>query len=1285
MRTKWGLALLFAVGLLLISSQSVQALLGDLDFSGLVDRADMAIIRAAYGSHSYTPISPNWDPRADINLDGKVNLQDLALVGRSFGDTFNFHSLRRISNGTDNNPALTSIAEMDAVMDAGGTIHVIWVENKISNEPLYYSKIDKKGNALIEDILIDNDAIDSRLAVDSTGNIHIVWRRHFSASGAYYSRLNSLGQTVVPPICFCNGTNCGALSVAADRFGNAHILYVGNGTNLTYTILDTRGKAFLTSTRLNTNYGLANYAVDSTVVQIDLNGDRHFLWHQKIPGAPGYYVYTRIREDGSIAVNQLQAVTLEAAWNARRLFLQADSLSAAHLVYYDHRSGTTTGYYWRRINPDGSLSSEKKIVTGGYADAAMSLPFTLDAANTIHFIGEDAGSKQWYGLLDRDGNVLRPYQKLTFALSSQAMILVDAQGNGALVGVDNSSSPKPMVIQTTASDAGANDATRADLVLDSALTIDRSYGVADFHLQSADPVLRIGDPTPLNLKLINSGPAAAAGIIVTFQSSVTGLAIPPETVANLGSSKFVVINRTFSMPMVENITHLVLTVTATTTTPETTLGNNTITVDYEVVPPATTFNLDVTPFDESLTPNPADRPDAAPLDGATLTLRGPGNGLIQQINPGGVFNRFLKIPLDTSNPANVATGYLTSYTLTLSKAGFAAVSQAFSAHRSPTDPYRVLIDQPIPLVLYTNSWGTLEGNVHAGGLMLANASLTLDGVGTSILSDASGNITFGTKVPAGSHLVQVIEAGYQPIFEQPVTVSQGSTADLDVPMVGTTKGYVRGIVTNLYGMPLANATVRLYAGVVQVGTDQTTGDDGAYSFWGKFDVAPGNYSLNATRTNCENYASSSFTLQAGVPQDAPIDMTYVTTQGGLVKNGTITSWKQEESWMKSNDHKGLSIMQEILGLVSYATGIESFESYEVNTGWGTYDYSFWMDFSDNAGQRTVDLVDLTFKNKPFMAYETGGGGMALGAETETFSAERVDRIELVPLDNAGNVTGNALWTYSGQWYSSLTQEPDASLILPIPANLVPIPELHNYGLRIFLTVGQYDPNQADTSYYKGWMPPANGGNLSLMGSSSGANKQCFTWRLDNTLDHRYAMADYPSTPGMLSVSQTGPQAQPDQPAATPSVSMVIVQSDPVRVGVPFVAEIRVTGADAASIYGVEYDLTFNPALLQLVKVEGGGDLAGTDGAFLIDGPLAGVNSTGQILQWAAVRLSAGDGMTDGALIRLTFLPRLKTATAKLTLSNVSLSTLDAETFTPAMVDATYPIEAARIYLPILWH
>ena len=58
---------------------NVRAVPGDLNGDGVVNCADLAIVRASFGK---TKGQPGFDPRADVNGDGVVNILDLSMVAK---------------------------------------------------------------------------------------------------------------------------------------------------------------------------------------------------------------------------------------------------------------------------------------------------------------------------------------------------------------------------------------------------------------------------------------------------------------------------------------------------------------------------------------------------------------------------------------------------------------------------------------------------------------------------------------------------------------------------------------------------------------------------------------------------------------------------------------------------------------------------------------------------------------------------------------------------------------------------------------------------------------------------------------------------------------------------------------------------------------------------------------------------------------------------------------------------------------------------------------------------
>jgi len=56
-----------------------QGIPGDLDGDGAVDCGDIAIVKASFGKQQG---QPGFDPRADVNSDGIIDVRDLAFVSQ---------------------------------------------------------------------------------------------------------------------------------------------------------------------------------------------------------------------------------------------------------------------------------------------------------------------------------------------------------------------------------------------------------------------------------------------------------------------------------------------------------------------------------------------------------------------------------------------------------------------------------------------------------------------------------------------------------------------------------------------------------------------------------------------------------------------------------------------------------------------------------------------------------------------------------------------------------------------------------------------------------------------------------------------------------------------------------------------------------------------------------------------------------------------------------------------------------------------------------------------------
>lgn len=70
----------------LFNIQAAEALgiVGDVNLDGKVDREDIAQAILALGSY---PNHPRWNPEADINGDNVIDMTDLYIIAKHFGET----------------------------------------------------------------------------------------------------------------------------------------------------------------------------------------------------------------------------------------------------------------------------------------------------------------------------------------------------------------------------------------------------------------------------------------------------------------------------------------------------------------------------------------------------------------------------------------------------------------------------------------------------------------------------------------------------------------------------------------------------------------------------------------------------------------------------------------------------------------------------------------------------------------------------------------------------------------------------------------------------------------------------------------------------------------------------------------------------------------------------------------------------------------------------------------------------------------------------------------------
>jgi Domain of unknown function (DUF1929)/Carboxypeptidase regulatory-like domain len=241
--------------------------------------------------------------------------------------------------------------------------------------------------------------------------------------------------------------------------------------------------------------------------------------------------------------------------------------------------------------------------------------------------------------------------------------------------------------------------------------------------------------------------------------------------------------------------------------------------------------------------------------------------------------------------------------------------------------------------------------------------------GLNVTMPANGNLA-----PPGYYMLFILNGSGAPSVAKIINISQN----------GGSTGTVTGVVTNISGAPLANASV--FSG----GVSATTAPDGTYSL---NDVTVGNATVTATLSGYNN-ASAQITVTAGSTNNVPdlqlapigpgnitgniVDSSGNAIQGASVTGAGLTALTDASGSYSLNNVPGGSVT-----LVASAAGFSpATETVTVTTG-NTVAAST-MTLASNLGNVTGKVMDIT--NTPIAgATVTFGGGTATTDSTGSFS------------------------------------------------------------------------------------------------------------------------------------------------------------------------------------------------------------------------------------------------------------------------------------------------------------
>jgi hypothetical protein len=290
----------------------------------------------------------------------------------------------------------------DLAVDPSGNPHVVWQENMTESREIYYKRSTDKGATWSTAKRLTWNSGDSSipdLIVDPSGNPHVAWHDKTPGNEEIYFKKSTDGGATwsASQRLTWNSGNSNVPCLAFDTLGKLHLVW-GDWTPGNMEIYHKKstdgGASWLAGQRLTWNEGVSGYP------QIALASSTYLVvaWSDSTPG--NRETYCKRSTDGGATWLASQRLT----WNSGdtwTLALIVDSSKCYHLVWRDTTPGNSELYY--KNSPGGGATwtaSERLTWTSGESDAPC---LAAGPSGAIHVVWEDdtSGNAEIYY---RNGN-----------------------------------------------------------------------------------------------------------------------------------------------------------------------------------------------------------------------------------------------------------------------------------------------------------------------------------------------------------------------------------------------------------------------------------------------------------------------------------------------------------------------------------------------------------------------------------------------------------------------------------------------------------------------------------------------------------------------------------------------------------------------------------------------------------------------------------------------------------------------------------------------------------------
>ncbi len=639
---------------------------------------------------------------------------------------------------------------------------------------MYYTRLDRFGNTLIDDLLLEhggfagNDAV--ALGCDEQGNSHMIWDCADSVDGTCQARIDRYGYLTVKGKLEKTYKAINNPAVGLDSSGQAHVFYTQYNGKSKYTVVNPDGEVQISQQIIpivKRYHELKVDQDDNVHLLYPVYTDTHRLAYQRFGAG----------DTASLAPRTIAVLGWEGSYND--IIRPSLAVDAAHNVFASYFTFGTLplNLYLEKLDPDGNSVVDGKLIFPEYDDGAhggAQTEIALDASGNLHllsFTDFNPGSiaaHAAYGIFDNNTESLDPMRMVIYGTPIlDASLLLDSQKEALLIYKASAASGYPpcssysLCYQGTSFEANTYNRGLPDLGSDLA------------HVAWDPFIVRWNAPLVITGTVFNAGWFTSTATTIQVSVAISDTSPAPLASTNVaipalkpyGSTQF---TATLSMPFLPpagfeslKFLRLKLDVDPSHLMNETSEANNSISAPVPVEPIPTQTRLYMVIRDDTYTV----------LGGAEAAeYANSGTGYIE--GPG-----YPKKGIDVTGYTTVLANDIPlgdtviSYTVSWNGTNYRDPTPVtLGVKRNASDPYKIDFSPRNTAVMVTDRWASLSGTItksDGGGGALAGAKLRLVGQGLSLeaTSNASGVYSPATlaalgKLIPGEYQVRLSRASY---------------------------------------------------------------------------------------------------------------------------------------------------------------------------------------------------------------------------------------------------------------------------------------------------------------------------------------------------------------------------------------------------------------------------------------------------------------------------------------------------------------------------------------------